>query len=335
MGVEQAGVGGARDPAPGGQRQHRGRQPGQRVGDRLGVARGAPDPVHAADGDAGEERLEVEAEHHGSTGVGRGVGAHRAAGAETPGCVVGRHEPEGLVEQAPLEAAQAGLGRLEHPDGPAGRHPVGDPVVLQRCLAGCARPVLGVGEPVELAGVELEEGGQVGQVVQHRQAPAVGEHPRRRHRPRHGTRPPGPGGRGTARHQGRELAGAVERRSRVQGHDLAGQRREPAGAAPEHGGAAGHQPLGAPLAGEEPRGQRPRQVGSHRPDPVAALEASGCGSMARPVPSCARGPAAERSDSRAVPCPDVPVVPGVAPGRRAGVTHRSTVSRSRCRTPRP
>lgn len=331
MGVVQGRVGRTRHPPPLRARQHAGDQPGQRVGDGLGIAGRAPDAVDPRDGDGGEEGLEVEAYDHRTPGVGGGVRAHRPARPEAPGRLVRGDAGGQLVEQEALDGAQALLGRLDDPDRAARRRDVGDPVVLQRRGRGLAGEVAGVGEPVELADGDAEQPGEVVEVVENRQAPPVGEHAGAGDRTRARCGAAGPLRGGPRGDHGGELAGPVVGWARHEGEHLAHQRSQPRRPGADDDTAGLEQRRLAPLlTGQEAGGERPGEVVPHARRPASR---SGCGSASRPVPSCARRPAAERSDSRAVPSPDVPVVRGVAPREQTGVTHRSAVSSPRCRTP--
>ena len=73
-----------------------------------------------------------------------------------------------------------------------------------------------------------------------------------------------------------------ERRAQVEHEHLPHERREPARAAAQDLAAARDEALLAPVAGEEAGRQRAGEVGPHQ------VWLVGCGSAARPVPSCAR-----------------------------------------------
>ncbi len=179
----------------------------------------------------------------------------------------------------------------------------------------------------QLRPAHVEEPCEIGQVVEDGRPPRFRDHAGGRHGLHHRPGAARLGSRGPGRDQRRQLSWTVVRRARVERQRLTCERPQPPTAATEDDRSAVHEAFLGPLAGEEAGSVR----GPGRPHRADRQVRWGCGSAARPVPSCARLPATARARCSARTCRWSPG----SPERWTGDTHRLTVSRWRCRSTGP
>ncbi len=169
---------GRRHLAPHGERDNRRAQAGDRPGNLVRKAR---PPQHAADPcrrDRGEERLDVEPDHDGRPGVIGDGGAHRSARDAAVRGLVARDRRDHVPQHSTLHLLEARLGHGDQSHAAAfGQGPPA--VVVQRRAAHPPRPPVHVGEPGELALVDVEQAGQRPEIGNR-----IGERGRRRRRRR-------------------------------------------------------------------------------------------------------------------------------------------------------
>ena len=145
------------------------RQPGDRVRDLLGQPGRDEDAPHPARGDRGEERLEVHADHHGRRRVRQGCRTHRPARHAAVRRRVHRYRVEHLPQQAALDLLQPRLGRGDHANATAlGQRA---PAVMAQWRRGPPLERADVGEPGELAAVDVEQPAQRAEIVQRSDRP--------------------------------------------------------------------------------------------------------------------------------------------------------------------
>ena len=158
-------------------------QPGERVGDRLGISRGAEDAVDPAGGDRREEVLEIHAHDDVLTDVCARVRLHRPATREAVGGVMGGDPVEYLVQDPALDLLQAALGALDHATRPAraGDHRV--TVVAQPLVGHAALQPARVGKPCELPVTDAEQAGESSGGGDLGYGPSPGPHGRLGHQP--------------------------------------------------------------------------------------------------------------------------------------------------------
>ena len=287
---------------------HRGRhgvraQPGDDVGDALGVAGGAQDAVDAPGPHRGEAVLEVEGEHDRPAAVQRRMRTRRAPADESVRGIVDRDPHQQVVEQAPLDRLQPRLRALDHARAPVAARDGRVAVAAQALVGDDAFERADVSEPGEPLGRQAEPGGELAGRLEHRDGPGHAAH-RRMHRgdahdPHVGTAAAGGERQG---HEARELARPVGRRARVAREHVAGDAPQPPRPRREHGRRAAHERVLGPDAGEIRGGEGGGDVG-------AACHRWGGDAGPTRSASCVRRPAAKlaakrmRCRAEVLPCP--------------------------------
>jgi hypothetical protein len=217
--------------------------------------------VDAPDPHTGEERLEVEAQHHAPARVGRSGRQRRPAGPEAVRGRVDGDLVEDVVQHLALQILELPLGGFDQPQAAAGRAGPAAMVVAQPLVGRGALHRAAVGEPGEVVGRDPQPRGQRGQVVDRRHGPPARAHAGgRRHPHPHVQRAlavPGPQEGLAVGDEGRQLAGAVARRLGVGPHHHLGQVEGPAAPVAERPLAQPAQLPRLPRAGRQERaGQR-------------------------------------------------------------------------------
>jgi hypothetical protein len=289
-------------------------------------------PYTRPDRHAGEEALEVHPQHDARPACGAAKEATErprrkpcaASWAGTPSST--------RSSSSRCRVRSRCLGASEDAHRAARRRAGADPVVLQRSRRRDPGPVLGVGEPVELGLRQPEERGQLGQVVQHRQVPRVGHHPGRRDDPADGRAFLARAGDGrlamTAASSRGRSAGGSRSSSSTSRLSAGSQARRSA----QHRAPLRDQPGRRPLAARKAPARAPARssLTDRSPHPHPCRRERQRGSTCPVV--------------RAICCDGAQgVARGAVPGRAGGLRgspgevgrreRRSTVSRSRCRTP--
>ena len=273
------------------------RQRGQAVRDRLRVARGAEDPVHAARRHRREEILEVQADDRRLAGVDRRVGARAAAADEAVRGVVRRDAVEDLVQDPALDLLELELGAGDRARRRALARLPHVRVVAEPSRCGDAVQRARVGEPRELTGVQLEQVGERAGRDDLRHRPADPPHPRLVQEPARDVRPRAVDVRLAERQRDvlRELARAIHRRARIRDHRRAHDRGQPARTRPQRLPSPAHHRRLGPRAREERRGERRSELASDRGLHPARM-------LSPPERSCAAGGRVRRADCSGRAC---------------------------------
>ena len=133
----------------------------QAVGDRLGVAERAEQSLDTRGGEGGEEMVEVEAQNHGLSGMGRGESGDGSAFHEAVNRGVDRDAIEDFHEDAALELFQLGLRCFQQTHSAGALRHQAIVVMLQRGAVALAAEAFEVGEPFEFARVERKPSGEI------------------------------------------------------------------------------------------------------------------------------------------------------------------------------